>query len=105
MTTRDTETEIGADLMFRATQRVSSRPPFMAWLLARAQAQQGCSEAQLAAKLGLSLDELPRLALCLHPRPNHFAEDVTVVAAQVGCSPTALAGLVHRATRDDPFNG
>ena len=46
-------------------------------------------------------DELPRLALCLRPRPDHFAEDVAALAAQVGCSPRALADLVRCATADE----
>jgi hypothetical protein len=92
MTTRHAQTE--ADLRFRAAQRARARPPFMAWLLARAPAQQGCSEAQLAAQLGLPVGRLPRLALCLRPRPDHFAEDLA-----------ALAALVRRATGDEPSNG
>jgi hypothetical protein len=50
MRTRDMGTEIGAELMFRAAQRASARPPFMAGLLARFQEQPGCSEPQLAAR-------------------------------------------------------
>ena len=34
-----------------------------------------------------------------------FAEDVAAIAARVDCSPTALAGLVHQATADEPSNG
>jgi hypothetical protein len=70
MTTRDRETELGADLMFRAARRASARPPFMAWLLARFQEQQGCSELQVAACLGLPPDRLPRLGLCFKPPPG-----------------------------------
>jgi hypothetical protein len=42
----------------------------MAWLLARAQVQQGCSKAQLARELGLPPGQLPRLALCFKPAPG-----------------------------------
>jgi AraC-like DNA-binding protein len=101
MRTRHTKVESGADLMFRAAQRARTRPPLMAWLLARFQVQQGWSEPQLAAHLGLPPDELPRLALCLRPRPDHFADDVAALAAQVGCSPRALADLVRRTTADE----
>jgi hypothetical protein len=99
MTTRDKETEIAADLMFRAAQRASAHPPFMAWLLARFQEQQAYSRSQLAAYLGLPPGQLPRLALCLRPRQDRFAEDVAAIAARVGCSPTPLADLVHRGHR------
>jgi AraC-like DNA-binding protein len=102
MTTRDMQTEIEADLIVRAAQRARSRPPFMGWPLARFQEQQGCSRSQLAAQLGLPPGQLPRLALCLRPRPDHWAEDIATLAAQVGCSPTALASLVHRASGDTP---
>lgn len=44
MTTRDTETEIEADLMSRAAGRARTRPRFMARLLARFQGQHSCSE-------------------------------------------------------------
>jgi hypothetical protein len=50
MRTHHAEIETAARLLRRAAQRASSRPPFMAWLLARAQARQGCSEAQRAAQ-------------------------------------------------------
>ncbi|MBW0000058.1 MAG: hypothetical protein JO015_13235 [Verrucomicrobia bacterium] len=100
MTTRDRETEIGADLMFRAARRARTRPPFMAWPLARFQEQQGWSGPQLAAYLGLPPDRLPRLALCLRPRADHRAEDVAAIAARVGCSPSALATLLQGATGD-----
>jgi hypothetical protein len=97
MTTRDMQTEIEADLIVRAAQRASSRPPFMRWPLARFQEQQGCSRSQLAAQLGLPPGQLPRLALCLRPRPEHWAEDVAAIAAQVGCEPLGLATLVRLA--------
>jgi hypothetical protein len=48
---------------------------------------------------------LPRLALCLRPRPDHFIEDVAALAAKVGCPPAALADFVRRVTGDAPFNG
>ena len=41
MTARDTETETGAGLLLRAARRASTRPQFMAWLLARFQEQHG----------------------------------------------------------------
>jgi hypothetical protein len=68
MTTRRTRTETGVDLLLRAAQRRASvRSQVMAWLLTRAQSQQGCSEAQLVAQLGLSPGQLPQLALCFKP--------------------------------------
>jgi hypothetical protein len=98
MTARDTETETEADLTLQAAQRASSRPPFMAWLLARFQEQQGCSDLRLAAQLGLPPDRLPRLALCLRPCPDHFTEDVAALATRFGHEPAALAAFVQRAT-------
>ena len=56
-------------------------------------------------ELGLPVGQLPRLALRLRPRPNHWAEDVAALAAQVSCSPTAQADLVQRLTADAPSNG
>jgi hypothetical protein len=73
MRTRDTEIETVAGLLRRAARRARTRPQFMAWLLARLQAQQGCSEVQLAAQLGLPPGRLPRLALCLHPGQGRTA--------------------------------
>jgi hypothetical protein len=76
----------------------------MAWLLAQAQARQGWSEAQVAAQLGLAPGQLPRLALYLRCRPDHFAEDVAAIAAQVGCEPAALANVVRQASADESSN-
>jgi hypothetical protein len=70
MKTRRTKAETEADLILRAAQRARPRPEFMAWLLAQAQTQQGCSEAQLAAQLGLASGQLPRLAFCFKPPPG-----------------------------------
>ena len=73
--------------MFRAAQRASARPPFMAWLLARFQAQHGCSGPQLAAYLGLP----PRLPLCFKA-PDRTASPKTSPPLQPGSAAARRPG-------------
>ena len=105
MSTRHAKTETGADLMFRAAQRARTRPPFMAWLLARAQAQQGARRRNSPLNSGYRRTSCPAWRSASSPRPDHFAEDLAGIAARMGCPPAALATLVHRASADEPPNG
>ena len=63
-------------------------------LLRQRQAQEMTPDAQ-AARLGLDLDALCRLALCRLPRPDRRAEDVEVVARHVGLTVADLERLLH----------
>jgi hypothetical protein len=106
MTVRDRETETAGRLLRRAAQRARTRPPFMAWLLAQAQTRQGCSEAQRAARARAAAGHrCPAWRPASSPRPGHFIEDVTALAARLGAEPTALATLVRQDTAGEPSNG
>jgi hypothetical protein len=54
---------------------------------------------ELAARLGCSLDVLPRLWLCELPRAEQFAEDVERIAAFLGIEPEPLAQIIAEAMR------
>jgi hypothetical protein len=66
----------------------------MAWALARVQAREGLSDEALAARLGLATVDLPRLALCLRPRPDQWAEDLAQIATRFSLDPEPLAAIL-----------
>jgi hypothetical protein len=71
------------------------------------QAREGLSDEALAAWLGLATVDLPRLALCLRPRPDHWAEDLAQLASRFGLASEPLAVLLRAveapaARRQDP---
>jgi hypothetical protein len=66
----------------------------VAWALARVQAREGLCHEALAAWLGLATVDLPRLALCLRPRPDHWAEDLAQIATRFGLAPEPLAAIL-----------
>jgi hypothetical protein len=67
----------------------------MAWALARVQAREGLSDEALAARLGLATVDLPRLALCLRPRPDQWAEDLAQIASRFNLAPEPLAAILR----------
>ncbi len=86
-----------AGLIVRAARRASSRDEFMAWLLVRYQDLEQCDESQIAENLEIPRADVPKLALCLRPRPKTFVEDIAALAAKFNCDASKLANLVRLA--------
>ena len=82
------------ELLTEAARRAREQPAYVAWALARVQAREGLSDAALAARLGIATVDLPRLALCLRPRPEHWAEDLAQIATRFSLAPESLAAVL-----------
>jgi hypothetical protein len=82
-------------LLDYAAQRAKTRPEYLGWVLARYIERERISEAELATRLGSTPHDLPRLALCLRPRAEHFADDIRQISAKFHADATALAGIVR----------
>lgn len=81
-------------LLRAAANRAGRRPGFLAYDLTSYQAVTG---EEPAARLGVTGEELDRLALCRMPRRGtHFGHDILAIAAHVGVEPVALADLLRR---------
>jgi hypothetical protein len=95
------------ELLTYAAQRAQDRPVYIAWALAQVQAREGLSDDVLAARLGIASVGLPRLALRLRPRPDHWDEDLAQIAIRFGVASESLAALLRAveaptASRHDP---
>jgi hypothetical protein len=83
------------ELLSDAARRAQERPAYVAWALAQVQVREGLSDDVLAARLGIATVDLPRLALCLRPRPDKWAEDLAQIATRFGLAPELLAAVLH----------
>lgn len=81
-------------LFGRAGERASARPTYLGWVLRRYMEMEGLDWDALAEILGASVG-FSTLALCLRPRPNHFASDVRAIATKFGLHAAALANIVR----------
>jgi hypothetical protein len=95
------------ELLAYAAQRAQDRPSYVGWALVQVRAREGLSDAALAARLGLATVDLPRLALCLRPRPEQWDADLAQIAARFGLAPEPLSAVlraveVPRGRRYDP---
>jgi len=82
-------------LLDHAAQRAKVRPDYLGWVLARYIERERISEAELATRLGSTRKDLPRLALCLRPRAEHFADDIRQISTKFRIDATTLAGIVR----------
>jgi hypothetical protein len=82
-------------LLDYAAQRPKARPDYLGWVLARYIERELISEAELATRLGGTPHDLPRLALCLRPRAEHFADDIRQISTKFHIDATALAAIVR----------
>ena len=82
-------------LLAYAAERAKARPGFLAWVLARYIEVEQVSEGELQQRLGVTARDLPHLALCLRPRPEHFAADVRQISMRFHINPAALAKVVR----------
>jgi hypothetical protein len=83
------------ELLTLAARRAQDWPAYVAWALAQVRARKGLSDDALAARLGIATVDLPRLALCLRPRPAHWAEDLAQIATRFGLAPEPLAAILR----------
>src|SRR5882724_153507 len=89
------------ELLTHAARRAQDRPAYVAWALAQVQVREGLSDEALAAWLGLATVDLPRLALCLRPRPDHWAEDLAQIATRLGLPSEPLAVILRAVEAPD----
>jgi hypothetical protein len=82
-------------LLDYAAQSAKARTDYLGWVLARYMERERISEAELATRLGSTSHDLPRLALCLRPRTEHFADDIRQISTKFHIDATALAGIVR----------
>ncbi len=82
-------------LLTLAADRTAERPALLGWVLSRYVSSQGISPTALTAELGCSEAAMWRLALCLRPRSDRFAEDVALIASKLSVDEAALARIVR----------
>jgi hypothetical protein len=82
-------------LLDYAAQRAKARPDYLGWVLARYIERERISEPELATRLSSTPHDLPRLALCLRPRTDHFADDIRQISTKFHIDATALAAIVR----------
>jgi hypothetical protein len=82
-------------LLEYAAHRAKSRPDYLGWILTRYIEREHISEAELATRLAITPHDLPRLALCLRPRAEHFVDDIRQISTKFHIDATALAGIVR----------
>jgi hypothetical protein len=82
------------ELLTHAARRAQERLAYVAWALARVQIQEGLSDDALAARLGMATVDLPRLALCLRPRQDHWDADLAQIASWFALAPEPLATVL-----------
>jgi hypothetical protein len=82
-------------LLEYAAHRAECRPEYLGWILRRYIEREHITDAELATRLGSIPHDLPRLALCLRPRAEHFADDIRQISAKFHIDAIALAGIVR----------
>ena len=92
-------------LLRLAADRAAQRPPFLGWVLSQYVSSQGMSQTALTAELRCGETAVWRLALCLKPRPNRFAEDVAMIASKVVVDAAALARIIRHVQAIDVMSG
>ncbi len=78
-----------------ATRRVRARPEYLGWVLARFIESEHKTDKELADFLSTSVDNLNRMGLCLRPRSEFFAEDVSQIARKFGVKVADLASIAR----------
>ena len=90
------------ELLTEAARRAKNRPDYVGWALAQVQAREGLSYEALAARLGIATVDLPRLALCLRPRPDQWDADLTQIAGKFRIDPNTLAAILRAVEAPTP---
>lgn len=81
----------------RAAERAADQPFFLAGVLRAYQAAYHWDDTTLAAFLGCTVEDMPRLALCRRPRatPAEFRADIQHLMARFGLHADNLAHLMR----------
>ncbi len=87
--------QVEEHLIELAAERAAERRNHLAWVFSHYMASRGISPAALAAELGCGEAVMPRLALCLRPRSECFADDVTAIATKFAVESPVLARIVR----------
>ena len=90
-------TEPDRRLLWKRVLRQTGRDPSrVGYWLRRQRRAEGLGPAGLARVLGIDVEKLVLLSLCLTPRDDHFREDLGVVCRRTGADPAALALLLRQ---------
>src|SRR5437773_8746576 len=87
--------QVEEHLIKLAAERAAERRNHLAWVFSQYMSSQAISRAALAAELGCSEAVMTRLALCLRPRSERFADDVAAITAKFAVEAPALARIVR----------
>jgi hypothetical protein len=77
-----------------AAERSREQPAYLGWVLTIYMEAEGLTWSKLTDELGITLD-WQEAALCLRPRPEHFAEDVRALSARLSVNAEVLAGVIR----------
>jgi hypothetical protein len=86
------------ELLTHAAKRAQDKPAYVAYALSRYQTRHALTDETLAERLGCDSVTLPRLALCLAPRQDHRAEDLSKIAGVFGLNRETLSGILTEGT-------
>ena len=92
-------------LLRLAADRAARRPALMGSVLSRYVSRQGMSYTALTAELGCSEAAIWRLAICLRPRSDRFAEDVALIASKLSVDEVALARIIRQVQAIEVMSG
>ena len=92
-------------LLRLAADRAARRPALMGSVLSRYISSQGMSYTALTAELGCSEAAIWRLAICLRPRSDRFAEDVALIASKLSVDEVALARIIRQVQAIEVMSG
>jgi hypothetical protein len=85
-----------ARLLRRTVRAAEASPVFLAAVFARYRAVEGLDDAEVAGRLGVTVNRLDELAICRRPRPELFRQDVAAIATRFGADSGALAAIVRQ---------
>jgi len=92
-------------LLVRAASRARARSEFMASIFARYEDLLGDDSSDLRKTLRVSAADWPKLALCLRPRQDNFAEDIHAIASTFHCNASVLANIVRLSEAGEVMRG
>lgn len=82
-------------LLLRAAQRTRENPAYTGWVFARYMELESVSTGALAKLLSTNELILPKVELCLRPRPKHLIGDVREIASKFQLDATAFMKVIR----------
>ena len=87
---------VNDDALFkRMIERVRGNADYLGWIFGRYAEIENKNDSEIARLLGLSIQDLHRLHLCLRPRPAYFIQDVRHIAQSFAIEAAVLSRLVR----------